>query len=166
MSRKLWQEQLRTILTAKTKRIAIIGVGHELRGDDAVGVLIVRQLEKHLEQADNLLLVDAGVAPENVTGQLRRFAPDIVLLIDAVDMQAKAGTVAMVNLDTEIIEVAGSTHTLSLRLFANYVQVELQCAVYLLGIQALSIGLGQTLTSSVQISMQSIVKCFLSHRAT
>lgn len=162
MSKKSWQGQLQAILNQKTKHLAIVGIGHELRGDDAVGVMIARQLQEQLQERDNLLILDAGVAPENITGQLRRFKPDIVLLIDAVDTGQDAGIIAMIDLDSKLVERVASTHTISLRLFADYLQTEFGCAVYLLGIQAMQISLNQALSSPVKISAQDIVQCFLS----
>ncbi len=159
---KSWQGQLQAILNQKTKRLAVVGIGHELRGDDAVGVMIARQLQEQVQERDNLLILDAGVAPENITGQLRRFMPDIVLLIDAVDTGQDAGMIAMIDLDSKLVERVASTHTISLRLFADYLQIEFGCAVYLLGIQAMQISLNHALSSPVNISAQGIVQCFLS----
>jgi hydrogenase maturation protease len=87
MSSKCWQETLTAILTQPNKRLAIVGIGHELRGDDGVGVTIVRRLQETCSGSDSLLLLDAGSAPENCTGILRRFAPDVIVLLDAVEMQ-------------------------------------------------------------------------------
>lgn len=165
MSKKFWQAQLQAILNQKTKRLAIIGIGHELRGDDAVGVMIARQLQEQLQERDNLLILDAGVAPENITGQLRRFKPDIVLLIDAVDTGQDAGMIAMIDLDSKLVERVASTHTISLRLFADYLQTEFGCAVYLLGIQPMYTIFQQPLSSSVQSSIQNIVFYYLSQCA-
>jgi hydrogenase 3 maturation protease len=162
MSKVSWWEQLIAILNQKTKRLAIVGIGHELRGDDAVGVLIVRELQNQLRQSVHLLILDAGVAPENVTGQLRRFAPDFVLLIDAVDMGQDAGTIAIIDLNSKFVERITSTHTLSLRLFANYLQTACECTMQLLGIQPMYTTLQQPISSPVQSSIQSIVLCCLS----
>lgn len=162
MLNKSWQEQLQAILNQKTKRQAIVGIGHELRGDDAVGVMIARQLQEQIREQDNLFILDAGFAPENITGQLRRFMPDIVLLIDAVEMGQVAGTVAIINLDSKFVERIASTHTISLNLFADYLQTEFDCEIYLLGIQVMQVSLNEALSSPVQISAQDIIQCFLS----
>ena len=37
--------------------------------------------------------MEAGPAPENFTGPLRRFRPDLVLLVDAAQMDAEPGTI-------------------------------------------------------------------------
>ena len=41
----------------------------------------------------SFLCLSAGAAPENCTGLLRRFRPDLVLLVDAAEMGEAAGAV-------------------------------------------------------------------------
>jgi hydrogenase 3 maturation protease len=86
----VWSSLLKQALTAqKTRnqpRVAVVGVGHELRGDDAAGVIAARLLKAVLADDDPVLVVEGGSAPENHTGPLRRFAPDLVLLVDTAQM--------------------------------------------------------------------------------
>src|SRR5512146_762807 len=101
MSNPSWRTTLRQKITSLKKcdpacKIAIVGVGHELRGDDAVGTLIARVLQHTVcstttaeSLQDRLLVIDAGSAPENSTGILRRFGPNLILLLDAAEMGEK-----------------------------------------------------------------------------
>ena len=161
MSNRCWKNHLQTILNQKTKRISVVGVGHELRGDDAVGIHIIHQLQGILPPTDTRLLLEAGSAPENLTGQLRRFAPHTVLLIDAVDMGQPSGMIQYIDLDGNIIESMSSTHTISLRLFATYIKTEFNCNVHLMGIQAEQTTFDTPLSPSVQSSADCIVIAFL-----
>jgi len=149
------------ILNEKTKRIAVVGVGHELRGDDAAGIHVIHELQDNLLPTDTFLLIEAGSAPENLTGQLRRFAPHTVLLIDAVDMGQPSGMIQYVDLEDKIIESVSSTHALSLRLFATYIKTEFNCDVHLMGIQAEQMTLDTPLSASVQSSTDHIIQSFL-----
>src|SRR5687768_17220698 len=155
MSSKCWQESLQANLSQKSKRLAVVGIGHELRGDDALGVLIIRQLQQECLKSEHVLLVEGGSAPENVTGSLRRFQPDMVLLIDAVDMNQPPGSIEIVDWHNSR-ESAASTHTLSLRLFADYLCCELNCAVVLLGIQPLAAEFAMPLTHPIQVSVEAV----------
>lgn len=161
MSIRCWKNYLQTILNQKTKRIAVVGVGHELRGDDAAGIHIIHQLQSNLPPTDNLLLLEAGPAPENLTGQLRRFAPHTVLLIDAVDMGQPSGMIQYINLEDKIIESVSSTHSISLRLFATYIKAEFNCDVHLMGIQAEQTILDTPISASVQSSADHIIQSVL-----
>ncbi len=80
-------------------RACLVGVGSDLRGDDSAGLMVVRQLFKH-SHAENLLIIEGGPAPENVTGQIRAFHPDNVILIDAAHMDEPPGTVQWIPLDS------------------------------------------------------------------
>jgi hydrogenase 3 maturation protease len=114
--------------------VAVLGVGHELCGDDAAGVAIVRALGERLAESGRLLLIDAGPAPENATAALRRFRPDVVLLLDATLFGGAPGDVAWLPVE-ELTGFSGSGHTLPLRILAGYLAGTLDCRVGLLGIQ-------------------------------
>jgi hypothetical protein len=74
--------------------VAIVGIGNELNGDDGAGVWVLRNLKDVIGRvADSpVLIIDAGTAPENVTGALRKFAPELILLIDAAQLNEPPGT--------------------------------------------------------------------------
>jgi hydrogenase 3 maturation protease len=139
MSNRTWQENLLIHLSRLRKpglrpRVAILGVGHDLCGDDAVGVRLAESLSRSLGNAEDVLIVEAGSAPENFTGLLRRFRPDLVLVVDAAQMQAEPGTVRW--LEWENVEQLGaSTHSLPLPILVRFLSVELGCQVALIGIQ-------------------------------
>ena len=76
----------------------MVGVGHDLWGDDGVGPAVVHSLQESLPGYDQLLLVDAGPAPENFTGKLRGFNPDIILLVDAAELDMLPGSYQWIDL--------------------------------------------------------------------
>jgi len=115
-------------------RIAVIGIGNQFNGDDAAGVLVVRTLQKKLNQSDHLLLIEGGTAPENVTGRLRRFRPQVVVMVDSAEMGRSAGSVMLVEVEA-LDGLSASTHTLPPSVLAEFLQRELGCRVVLLGIQ-------------------------------
>jgi hydrogenase 3 maturation protease len=112
----------------------VVGIGHELRGDDAAGIAVARALRPRVAAHEQVLVIDAGPAPENFTGPLRRFDPDLVLLVDAAQMNETAGTVRWLAC-RETAGLSASTHTLPPYVLAGYLTAELGCEVALLGIQ-------------------------------
>jgi hydrogenase 3 maturation protease len=149
-----WQSPLRRTLEHLKKaerpaRVALVGIGHELHGDDAVGVALARMLKMRVPERGGLLVVEAGPMPENSSGTLRRFGPDLVLLVDAAQMGAEPGTVRWL-----AWQIAGgngvSTHTLPLTLFARYLTAELGCEVALIGIQPADLAFGAALSPAVR----------------
>ena len=161
MSNNSWQQRLRAEMnrlstTEHPARLALVGIGHELCGDDAVGMQIARMLRPLLAQQDRLLVVEAGPAPENFTAVLRRFQPDLVLLLDSALMQEEPGSVRWLNWQ-ETEGVSASTHTLPLHILASYLTAELGCAMALIGIQPQQTFADAPLTPPVQAAAENVV---------
>ncbi|MEM4723592.1 MAG: hydrogenase maturation peptidase HycI [Candidatus Hadarchaeum sp.] len=137
-------------------RIAIVGVGSDLRGDDAVGVEIVRKLRNRIK-SPKVLLLEGGVAPENYTSQIRRFRPSHIILIDAADFGARAGDVIVADPGA----IAGrpvSTHTIPLSVLTGYLKEQTGAEVVLLGIQPGQVDLGSKMCEAVKNSMNGVLE--------
>ena len=115
-------------------RVAVVGVGNELNGDDMAGLILARELARRVEGRDHLLVIDAGPAPENTTGLLRRFGPDLVVMVDAAQMGDPPGAVRWLAWQ-DTAGISASTHTLPLHMFGTYLTAELGCDLALIGIQ-------------------------------
>jgi hydrogenase 3 maturation protease len=138
-------------------RVALVGIGNEINGDDGAGVHIIRTLSHNLPVLSQWLLIEAGLAPENFTGTLRRFQPDLVVLIDAAEMaRPAAGEIACLDWN-----LAGgwsaSTHTLPLNMLSSFLVSELGCQVMVLGIQPLQMGMDQPLSLPVARAVDEVV---------
>ncbi len=154
--------------TNKPPRVAVMGVGHELLGDDAAGVMVARALKPALVHQQDVLIIDGGQSPENQTGNLRRFSPDLVLLIDAAQMGESGGMVRWL-VWQEICGLSASTHTMPLYIIAQYLHAELGCEVALIGIQPAQMVIGAGLSRAVKQSVDEIVqsvKMILKHLHT
>ena len=163
MSSSSWQISLAAVLQTTrnepASRVAVLGVGQELRGDDAAGLVVVRELMTRLPTVDNLLLLDTGPAPEAFTGRLREFGPDWVLFVDAADMDAEAGTVAWIS-DEEITGLSASTHTLPVSVMAKYLLAQFGCKIALLGIQPAQTELEAPLSAPVAQAVAAVAAAF------
>lgn len=114
------------------KRVAVVGVGDELNVHDRLGILAAREIEGlHLE---NLRVFYAGTVPETVTGPIRRFKPDAIVLVDAADMGARPGSVALLQPD-EIRASLLSTHALPLSVVMEFLTKDTGARALLIGIQ-------------------------------
>jgi hydrogenase 3 maturation protease len=129
-------------------RVAIVGVGNTMRGDDGAGVLVVRALAERLNGASDVLIIDGSTAPENFTGPLRRFRPDLVIEIDAAHLEQPPGTVAWVDW-RDADGMSASTHTLPPSVLARFLTADLRCRVSLLGIQPATLEMGCSLSPEV-----------------
>jgi hydrogenase 3 maturation protease len=137
--------------------VALLGIGQKLRGDDGAGPAVARGLTAALAAFPHLLVLDAGPAPESLTGTLRRFQPEVVLLVDAAHLGAPAGTVRWLTAD-QARGLTASSHTMPPTLLAEYLAAELGCAVALLGIQPQDMLFGAPLSPPVRRSVARIVR--------
>ena len=160
MSPHTWQTFLLQWIARQNRapRIAILGIGNPLRSDDAAGVEVARRLQNRLtREIDSILVIDAGHAPENHTAELRRFGPNLVILIDAAEMGLPRGKIRWVGID-EIDGLSASTHTLPLSMLAKYLMLEHGCDVKLLGIQPQSTEIGETVSANVFQAVNEIAE--------
>lgn len=135
-------------------RLAVVGIGNELNSDDAAGVLVARALR--VEVNDYFMVIEAGLAPENFTSTLRRFQPDLVLLVDAAELGEPPGTVAWVGW-AEAGGWSGSTHTLPPSVLAHYLVEELGCEVILVGIQPARLDFNTGVSAEVLQAVNEVV---------
>jgi hydrogenase 3 maturation protease len=158
MSKRSWQASLSR--TIKGRRVAVVGMGHELRGDDAAGIAVARALHASLPDDERALAIDAGPVPENQTGPLRRFWPDIVLFVDAAEMDEPPGAIRWLPWN-EADGLGASTHTLSLQILARFLIRELGCKVALLGIQPVDNAIASRLSPEMAEAIDAIVQHLL-----
>lgn len=153
-----WQEALQNALRDNPPgRLAILGVGNELNGDDGAGVKAARALRSFFAGNPHTILIEAGLAPENFTGPLRRFQPGLVLIIDAGQMDEPPGTVAWVKWqDTD--GLSASSHSLPPSVLATYLIEELHCQVALLVIQVEGIEMGRPISPPVKKAVAQITR--------
>lgn len=157
-------QTLNRLESTSTGRVAVLGIGNELNGDDGVGLFVAEELRKRQRNADSIglsstrLIISAGLAPENFTGQLRRFQPNMVILIDGAELGAEPGTVEWLSWK-QTTGMSGSTHSLPLSILAQFLVAEIGCEVFLLGIQAGSNEFGEALSLPIACAAGEVINC-------
>ena len=165
ISNNSWQISLSQLLQQLTSesgeppRVAIVGIGNQMRNDDAAGMLVAREIQHRAQAADagHLLIIQAGHAPENVTGELRSFAPNLILLIDAAEMGDVPGAICWIPIQS-IEGMSASTHSLPLSMLARYLTLDLNCMVAIIGIQPKSNDFGEIVSAEVSNAIDEIVE--------
>ena len=156
-----WKTSLKHLLhhLRANPRIVVVGIGNTLRSDDSAGILIARALMQSgsLKGLETVHVMDAGHAPENCAAELRRFAPAIVLLIDAAELYDVPGTIHWIEMD-ELDGMSASTHSMPLSMLAAYLTLELNCNMALLGIQPKSNDVGEIISREVSEAAKIIVE--------
>lgn len=133
-------------------RVAVVGIGQELHGDDGAGPAVVALLaERAASGSEAVLLIDAGVAPENVLGSVVRHRPDIVLFIDAADFGGLPGSICALEAD-DCEGFGGSCHSLPLSVLADFLRAQSDAQILIAGIQPQQTTFGASLSSPVAAS--------------
>ena len=116
------------------ERLAVLGVGSELRGDDFAGVRVAQRLIAWGRRArvDHLAAFEGCAAPENLTGVIASFRPSHVLLVDAAHLGIDAGEVRMIHPD-KVAGVSFSTHMLPAPIVLDYLTRACGCATLVVG---------------------------------
>ena len=114
-------------------------------------------LQDYSKESENVLVIEAGQAPENITAELRRFSPQVVLMIDAAQMDIEPGQIAWIPWEITT-GMSASSHSLPLSMLARYLELEFSCRVYLLGIQPVQNVPYGDMSLSVQFAIDDIVQ--------
>lgn len=144
---------------ADLTRLAVVGVGSEIRNDDGVGIYVVNQLKEQLKDPRVECLI-GGTVPENLTGVLKRLKPSHILLIDAAGTGQAPGTISVI--DPARVKSGGlSTHTLSLKEMTAYLCQEIGAKVILLGIEPKDLNFGEGLSPEIRRAAEAAVSLVL-----
>lgn len=153
-------ERLRRMLgrvRARGQRLLVLGVGNDMLGDDAIGVLIARDLEAL--NSETFLSMPVGIGVENAGHLIRRHRADVVLIFDAVAAPGRKPWlfVPPSRLDT----FCHSTHSVPLSLLIRAWQQDSPAVrVHFIGIRPRLVALGAPLSPAVQAVLAEIVMVF------
>lgn len=130
------------------ERLAVVGVGSTLRGDDAAGMRVVERLAEEYPANPRLLFCPGETAPENFSGKIRAFNPTHLLLIDAADVGIAPGEIVEIPPD----KVGGPgflSHMLPLKVLISYLAGDSGMKAALIGIQYQSLEFDGPLTPEI-----------------
>lgn len=98
-------------------------------------MLVARRLASWAARSgcDRLLAIAGGAAPENFTGEIVRFRPDLVVLVDAAHLGVGPGAVEAIPPE-RIGGLSFSTHMLPAPIFLDYLVKMTGCRTVVIGI--------------------------------
>jgi hydrogenase 3 maturation protease len=143
-------------------RIVVLGIGNPHRGDDRAGVRVARLLRRLAPPPEAgggiVAAIDAGTVPEAYAEAVAACQPDVVLLVDAVDMGAPPGRVILLTEEGLTTRPVCSSHRLPLLLLMRYLHTRTGARILLLGIQAGTVDWYAPMTPAVRRSTADIVR--------
>ncbi|MDY1591296.1 MAG: hydrogenase maturation peptidase HycI [Methanofastidiosum sp.] len=140
-------QALKTFLKEILKnKLAVLGVGSELRGDDGIGPYLSERLSNF--NSESFLSINGDLVPENFTRDLRKFQPDNIIIIDAAFMGKSAGDIEIIRIN-EVTGISFSSHSMPISVLGKYLSQEIGANVYILGIQPINIDFGSEISLEV-----------------
>jgi len=128
-----------------TGRVVIVGVGNRMKGDDGFGPAMIDLLRGRVKAT----LFDCGTVPENFLKPIRQAQPGTVLVLDAADFSDRPGSIAVIEPD----RWSGggfSSHSMSLKLFADLISQDTGAGVFLVAVQPRQLGFGEQMSPEVR----------------
>lgn len=113
-------------------------------------------LAKHVPHA-----IDAGLAPENVTGTVKKLRPRAIVFLDALVFRDRPpGAPEIVEFD-EVRHCGGPSHVLSLDVVMEYLKKETGADVLMIGVQPGRIEDREGLSPGMRESLQKVASRIL-----
>ena len=125
-------------------KVLILGIGNSLKADDGVGPYICSKISSKV----NIKVVNAGTALENFTGPIAKYQPEVILLLDVIDLGDEPGAICLIPLPL-VDEYAMSTHSMSPHLFFNSINPNKQLQAFILGVQPKNLTLSEPISDEV-----------------
>jgi len=157
-------EKLKKALTIRlegAKRVAVLGVGSDLRADDAAGILAAKALEDRRaggKGAVRLKVFLGATAPENLTGEIKNFKPTHLVIVDTAEMRERPGTMLVLKGDDLSGGVTFSTHIMPPKILVRYFQESIGCEVVIVGIQPKTIEFGRPVSKEVASAAKALAR--------
>ncbi|MEM2217755.1 MAG: hydrogenase maturation protease [Thermofilaceae archaeon] len=130
--------------------ILILCVGNPLRGDDAFGFLVYKEL-----QMRGVPAIYAGSVPENFVGKIGKLKPAIVIVVDA--LLCRGSGVKVFRLSETGEALPATTHALSLSILFGAVGFDLS-RVYIVGMPVENLDLGKPPSERVVTTARTVAE--------
>ncbi|WP_323737492.1 hydrogenase maturation peptidase HycI [Methanosphaera sp. ISO3-F5] len=135
-------------------------IGNTMRGDDGLGPLLSEQVYNKLveitdKNTDNVYLLNTESTPENHTIEIRNLKPSHIIIIDAVEFEAKPGEMLLINKE-QIDTFNISTHSMPISFIINYIEETIGSKIITIGIQPKQMELINTISEEVKESVEEL----------
>jgi hydrogenase 3 maturation protease len=128
------------------RKIVLMGVGNELRGDDAFGVMLAERIEHRV--APKIFVTHD--LPEDYAVKAADLRPDLVIVLDAMDFRGQPGEAHLVAA-RDVPPNPGVTHRPSLEMMARFLELDAGADTWVLGVQPdmAHVGVGDEMSEPV-----------------
>ncbi|MCX7983975.1 MAG: hydrogenase maturation protease [Bacteroidetes bacterium] len=147
-----------------TTKVLVVGIGNELRQDDAVGIIITKRIE-----ALKLPYITVRYVKDDLTKLYTLWEGySIVVLVDAMECGKEPGACTILPLTSETLQQLkyksiGTTHSLPLLAVIGISKVlgNAPSQVYLVGVQIRSVMVGEQLSKETEQYISEVIQKIL-----
>ena len=111
-----------TNLLKSSPKLLILGIGENRMGDDGAGVYITWELWQKWGKTANIEIINGGITPEERLSEILDFQPELVLIVDVVDLKKPSGTIGIFEEDKMLNYLPISSHSLPLPVFIDRIK--------------------------------------------
>jgi hydrogenase 3 maturation protease len=135
------------------KKKLLVTVGNEMMGDDAAGPLLAEKIQ--CAPLEGWEVLNGGSAPENLLFRIREIAPNLILIVDATDMDLEPGEIRRIKPEEINDPFLLTTHTLPLTFLIQSLN-EFVAHVEMVGIQPDVVAFGYPISGRVEHAVDRI----------
>ena len=149
-----------TSIHTRTPRYVLMAVGNPGMADDGLALHAARLLTE-MDMQGEWLIIPCNLYPENFCSKAAKHHPELVVILDAVDMGAAAGEIRMIEkkgLDTILL----STHRMPLSFLVSYLAEQVENVVFI-GVQPRKIEEGNTLSAEAEKAARTVAEKLYHH---
>lgn len=132
---------LEELLSQEEKKVLFVGIGNLLKSDDGAGVYI----SSKIKQSDHISSLNVEVSIENYIGKINSINPDVLVLIDCMDMKSAPGTFKLLPVGM-VKDLTFNTHNISLSRLSEFFNMP----SFVLGIQPEKVDFGENISYIVK----------------
>ena len=144
---------------SEARRVAILGIGSDLRADDAAGMLSAAAIQSKLSKIKKRIPVKiffGETAPENLTGDIKRFKPSHIVIVDSLDARKRAGSIYLFKPEEIAEGTSFSTHKMPAKILVDYLTASCGCQTTIIGIQPKTLDFGGSVTPAVSRAASNV----------
>jgi hydrogenase 3 maturation protease len=146
-------------------KLLVFTIGNSLRGDDGLGPLLSDRLYDKLvkiatKSTDKVFLINTESTPENHTHEIRTLNPSHIIIIDAVEFDAKPGEMLVIHKE-QIDTFNVSTHSMPISFIINYIEETIGSKIMTIGIQPKEMKLVNKVSEEVKYSVEELTDMFV-----
>lgn len=135
--------------------VVVIGMGNELRADDAVGLYVIRLLKPFT--SDRLKVFEGHMTPEVFIGPTCALHPSHIIIVDAAELRKTPGSWQILT-TTNVDQGLFTTHTIPAVETAAELQRRCQASVVFIGIQPKSRDISLSLSSECHQAAEEVAR--------